>query len=83
MPAMKPRPETLAPLIFYVRGEMVLLDSDLAVLYGVEACALNQAVSRNRGRFPPDFMFQLSTEEYEGIRSQFVTALAGRGWFPG
>ena len=69
-----PRPEYLAPLILYVRGEKVLLDSDLAALYGVEARALNQAVARNRERFPSDFMFQLSAEEYESIRSQFVTA---------
>ena len=52
----------------------MLLDADLAALYGVEARALNQAVSRNRDRFPDDFMFQLSAEEYEGIRSRFVTA---------
>ena len=78
MPAMKPRPENLAPLIFFVRGEKVLLDADLAALYGVEARALNQAVARNRGRFPTDFMFQLSAEEYEGIRSRFMTAAAGK-----
>ena len=52
----------------------MLLDADLAALSGVEARALNQAVSRNRDRFPDDFMFQLSAEEYEGIRSRFVTA---------
>lgn len=69
-----PRPENLAPLIFLVREEKVLLDADLAALYGVEARALNQTVSRNRDRFPDDFMFQLSAEEYEGIRSRFVTA---------
>jgi ORF6N domain len=71
------RPESLAPLIFFVRGEKVLLDADLAALYGVEARALNQAVARNRERFPADFMFRLSPEEYEGIRSQFVTASKG------
>ena len=52
----------------------MLLDADLAALYGVEARVLNQAVSRNHDRFPDDFMFQLSAEEYEGIRSRFVTA---------
>ncbi len=78
MAAVKPKPENLAPLIFYVRGEKILLDADLAALYGVEARALNQAVARNRGRFPADFMFQLSVEEYEGIRSQFVTGSAGK-----
>ena len=74
MSAITPKPENLAPLIFLVRGEKVLLDADLAALYGVEARALNQAVARNRDRFPDDFMFQLSAEEYEGIRSRFVTA---------
>jgi ORF6N domain len=78
MPAVKPRPENLAPLIFYVRGEKVLLDADLAALYGVEARALNQAVARNRTRFPDDFMFRLSTEEYESIRAHFVSGAAGK-----
>ncbi len=77
MSAIKPKPENLAPLIFLVRGEKVLLDADLAALYGVEARALNQAVARNRDRFPDDFMFRLSAEEYEGIRSRFVTASKG------
>jgi ORF6N domain len=75
MKAIPAKPENLASLIFLVRGEKVLLDTDLAVLYGVEARALNQAVARNRQRFPDDFMFQLSVEEYEGIRSRFVTTL--------
>ena len=70
----KTRPENLAPLIFLVRGKRGLLDADLAALYGVEVRALNQAVARNRDRFPDDFMFQLTLEEYEGMRSQFVTA---------
>ena len=74
MASVKPRPENLAPLIFLVRGERVLLDAELAALYGVEVRALNQAVARNRDRFPDDFMFQLNIEEYEGMRSQFVTA---------
>ena len=56
----------------------MLLDADLAALYGVQTRVLNQAVSRNRDRFPADFMFQLSGEEYEGIRSQFVTASEGK-----
>jgi len=55
-----------------------MLDADLAMLYGVEVRSLNQAVARNRKRFPADFMFQLSTEEYENIRSQFVTTSAER-----
>lgn len=59
--------------ILVVRGLRVMLDSELARLYGVEAKVLNQAVRRNADRFPPDFMFQLSWEELERSRSQFVT----------
>ena len=77
MSAIKPKPENLASLIFYVRGEKVLLDADLAVLYGVEARALNQAVARNSDRFPADFMFQLSTGEYAEIESRFLAAVDG------
>lgn len=54
-----------------------MLDTDLAALYGVEARALNQAVARNRDRFPSDFMFRISAEEYEHIRSRPVTASDG------
>jgi hypothetical protein len=67
------KPENVAQLVFFIRGEKVMLDADLAMLYGVEARALNQAVARNRKRFPADFMFQLSKKEYHSIRSQFVT----------
>jgi hypothetical protein len=49
--------ESIAHLVFFIRGEKVILDADLAMLYGVEARALNQAVKRNRSRFPADFMF--------------------------
>jgi len=69
MPSAHPKPETLASLIFLIRGEKVLLDADLALLYGVRVRALNQAVSRNRERFPADFMFQLSDEEFERVRN--------------
>jgi phage regulator Rha-like protein len=65
--------------ILTMRGQKVMLDADLAELYGVEIRALNQAVKRNVERFPEDFMFQLSTEEYESLRSQFVTLKTGRG----
>ena len=65
-------------LIREIRGQKVILDSDLAMLYGVEARSLNQAVARNRKRFPTDFLFQLSVEEYENMRSQIVTAGVGR-----
>ena len=68
------KPEHLASMIYLVRGEKVLLDADLAALYGVTTKALNQAVKRNLARFPVDFMFQLTAEEYVGIRSQIVTA---------
>ena len=74
MSARPPKPENLAPLIFNVRGEKVLLDADLADLYGVEARALNQAVARNRDRFPDDFMFQLSADEYESLQTRFMSA---------
>lgn len=69
-----PRPENLAKLVSMVRGEKVLLDSDLADLYGVTTKALNQAVKRNLERFPADFMFQLSSDEWANMRSQTVTA---------
>jgi len=64
-------------LIYVVRDEQVMLDSDLAKLYDVETKVLNQAVKRNIQRFPPDFMFQLTKEEC--LRSQFVTSNKGRG----
>ena len=59
--------------IYEIRGERVLLDFDLAALYEVETKVLNQAVKRNIKRFPKDFMFRLSIEEWESIRSQIVT----------
>jgi len=66
--------------ILLLRGEKVMLDSDLAELYGVKTKALNQAVQRNLERFPGDFMFQLSTEESQMVlRSQIVTSNVGRG----
>ena len=54
-------------LIYNIRGQKVMLDSDLAMLYGVETFNLNKAVKRNSGRFPVDFMFQLTKEEYENL----------------
>jgi hypothetical protein len=68
--------ERVEKLIHLARGEKVLLDADLAKLYGVETKALNQAVRRNLGRFPADFMFQLTREESDTLfasRSQSVT----------
>lgn len=60
--------------IHVVRGQQVMLDRDLAELYGVETKVLNQAVKRNIERFPENFMFQLEEEEYINWRSQFVTS---------
>ena len=65
--------------ILVVRGQRVLLDSDLAHLYGVQVKVLNQAVKRNRRRFPADFMFQLGPQEHKRLRSQFVTLKPARG----
>ncbi|MCL1928929.1 MAG: ORF6N domain-containing protein [Treponema sp.] len=59
-------------MIYEIRGQKVMLDSDLAGLYGVELRSLNQAVKRNIGRFPSDFMFQLTDEEWANLRSQIV-----------
>src|SRR5204862_7351022 len=60
--------------IYEIRGERVMLDFDLAALYEVETRVLNQAVKRNNKRFPEDFMFQLTKEEFETIKSQVVTS---------
>ena len=61
-------------MIFSLRGTQVMLDSDLAMLYGIETRALNQAVKRNLDRFPDDFMFRLTTNEYKNLKSQIVTS---------
>jgi hypothetical protein len=66
--------ERIERFILLVRGQKVMLDRDLSRLYGVSTKALNQAVRRNRDRFPSDFMFQLSKSELEDWRSQIVTA---------
>ena len=60
--------------IITLRGERVIVDSDLAKIYGVTTRVLNQAVKRNREKFPEDFMFKLSREEFENLKSQIVTA---------
>ncbi|MEW6668143.1 MAG: ORF6N domain-containing protein [Thermodesulfobacteriota bacterium] len=64
--------------IFMIRGQKVMLDSDLAGLYGVETRSLVQAVKRNIKRFPPDFMFQVSEVEFDALRSQTVIS-KGKG----
>jgi hypothetical protein len=71
--------ERIERAILLLRGERVLLDRDLAALYGVSTKVLNQAVQRNRKRFPDDFMFQLTPSEHDALRSQFVTLKRGRG----
>ena len=64
--------ETVINKIYYIRDHKIMLDSDLSELYRVETRILNQAVNRNADRFPPDFMFQLSDEEWANLKSQFV-----------
>lgn len=71
--------ETIESKIYVIRGRRVMLDSDLAELYGVATKVLNQAVKRNRSRFPEDFMYQLNREEIVTLRSQIVTSKKGRG----
>ena len=66
--------ESIENLILNIRGKQVMLDRDLARLYGVETKVLNQAVKRNIERFPEDFMFQLNKEEFENWKSQIVTS---------
>lgn len=65
--------------IYEIRGQKVMLDFDLSVLYEVETKVLNQAVNRNKDRFPKDFMFRLTRDEYNILRSQFVTLETGKG----
>lgn len=65
--------ERIANRIYQIRGQKVMLDSDLAEIYGVQTKVLVQAVKRNVDRFPEDFMFQLSEEEFRALRSQIVT----------
>ena len=71
--------ERIEKLILLIRGHKVILDADLADLYGVETRALTQAVKRNLSRFPADFMFQLSDEEAKLLRSQIVISKKRRG----
>lgn len=70
--------------ILLIRGHRVMLDADLAQLYSVTTKALNQAVTRNRLRFPSDFMFRLNKQEYSNLRSQIVTSKSrgGRRYLP-
>jgi len=71
--------EVIEQKILLVKGRKVMLDGDLATLYGVTTKRLNEQVRRNLKRFPQDFMYQLSDEEFESLRSHFATLKTGRG----
>jgi hypothetical protein len=71
--------ERIQQVILLIRGHKVMLDADLARLYGVSTKVLIQAVKRNLDRFPSDFMFQLTADEFTRLRSQTVTSKPGRG----
>ena len=71
------QPKNISNMIYTIRGQRVMLDKDLSVLYGVQVRVLNQAVKRNSQRFPEDFMFQLNAEEWAILKSQFVTSSWG------
>jgi hypothetical protein len=78
--AKPPLPEEqILRTILFIRGKKVILDSDLAKLYGVETRRLNEQVRRNIGKFPEDFMFQLTPEEFKNLKSQFATSNSGWG----
>lgn len=76
MPMQTPmRPnEMVLDKIYFIRGQKVLLDRDLAQLYGIETKRLKEAVKRNRSRFPEDFMFILTDNEFQEWRSQFASS---------
>ncbi len=74
-------PLEVSKKILVLRGQRVLLDSDLAALYGVSTKALNQAVRRNADRFPSDFLLSLKNQDIASLRSQFVT-FKERSWPP-
>ncbi len=69
--------ENIVNQIYFIRGEKIMLDADLAVLYGIETKVLKQSIKRNSKRFPLDFMFELTKKEFENLRSQFVTSSWG------
>ena len=71
--------ELISNKIYFIRNQKVMLDSDLAMLYGIETKVLKQAVKRNISRFPEDFMFELTELESNSLRSQIVTLKKGRG----
>lgn len=71
--------KTIIQRIYFFRNVKVMLDCDLAGLYGVELKRLNEQVKRNIDRFPPDFLFQVNNDEYDSLRSHFATIESGRG----
>jgi hypothetical protein len=71
--------EPIARSIRVLRGQKVLLDADLAALYGITTARLNQQVRRNRGRFPADFLFELTSAEFSALMMQNATSKPGRG----
>ena len=73
------RIEQIEKTIYIIRGHKVILDQDLAMLYGVETKNLNKAVSRNQKRFPEDFIFQLTKEEWDNLKFQFGTSSSNWG----
>jgi hypothetical protein len=75
-------PQRIEQAIFLVRGHRIILDSELAALYGVPVKRLNEQVKRNSARFPPDFAFELTREEFEILRSQIATLRSGHGQHP-
>lgn len=75
-----PSPKKIEAMIFNIRGQRVMLDSDLAELYSVETRALNQAVKRNLDRFPDDFMILPNSSEIDDLRSQIVTSNSITDW---
>ncbi len=72
-------PESIEQRILLIRGQKVILDKDLASIYGVQTFRFNEAVKRNQDRFPDDFMFQLTKEEVETLISQNAMSKPGRG----
>ena len=69
--------ETISDVIRLIRGQKVIIDSDLAALYGVETRRLNEQVRRNRTRFPEDFIFEMTSDEFTNLKSQFATSSWG------
>ena len=71
--------KNILKIIIVIRGQKVILDSDLAILYDVETKRLNEQVRRNKHKFPNDFMFQLTKGEFNNLKSQIATSSSGWG----